>query len=175
VSDEGGKLWQLVDLLTKQNEIYVNTISSMQRELTQYRNQFKSLANTFKIDSSKIEQPSISAEELEGLLKKIASSVHSLLQDSKKQIKEVQVPIFVEKEVIVERRIEVPVEVERLVEIERIIEVERHIEVERPVFVEKIVERIVEIEKIVEVPVEVPIYVERIVEVMKPVYIEREI
>lgn len=100
-SDES-KLNTLVDLLSRQSSLYAHSITTMQQELTHYRNLANKLAVMVKLDAN-FDQPQ-NPTEVHAKLEQLQSGISSALSETRK-VKEVEVPIFVEREVVVERRV----------------------------------------------------------------------
>lgn len=104
--NDEANLNKLVELLSRQSSLYANSIAIMQQELAHYRNHSNKLAALVKLDAN-FEQPQTPAE-VQAKLEQLQSGLNAALSETRK-VKQVEVPIFVEREVIVERRVEVPV------------------------------------------------------------------
>lgn len=92
----------MVDLLSRQSSLYAHSITTMQQELTHYRNLANKLAALVKLDAN-FDQPQ-TPTEVHAKLEQLQSGISSALSETRK-VKEVEVPIFVEREVVVERRV----------------------------------------------------------------------
>jgi hypothetical protein len=110
-ADDSAKLWQLVDLLSQQNALYADSLKKLQAHADLLRNALLTVAKVLKVEPGAAATPA----EVGALVAGVEGAVGVLVEAGKKG-RQVEVPIFVEREV--ERRVEVPVVVERVVEVE---------------------------------------------------------
>lgn len=96
--NDDSKLTTLVDLLSRQSSLYANSIATMQQELTHYRNLTSKLAAMVRLNAN-FDIPQ-TPTEVQAKLEQLLSGISNALSEAKK-VKEVEVPIFVEREVVV--------------------------------------------------------------------------